>query len=421
MKKGKKNEITSKPLDIFHDTKTFGEKDFVYGTLFDFIEKTSRKELSNQSIIYLDRETEIPTEIKANTIVDLDDNFFQSLLPKSEFETQEPNFKDDGVSVNIEYKWQNIPFYLPEKASENSLYDKWKKKNDEIIKVLDGILQKIQDAEKRKYSLAEVFSRFFLGKKQRFNELKDEIDELKQTDFPNITESKLKEKIKRINEIHEQVQKEIGEIEIEDKSAKLDEEIDELNLKLKEKETALANIKIELEIKQKELDGKLKDFLAKNNLEEKNLAKHKNEWEQKARNKNPEEAEDAQIKLDELNELQNKVFYNKLKSSSENTEKEVNKNKNDIKTKEKEKEKLKAKQNAETKSSLEELNSSSSSKHNSTQKNYFEVPDLLQLPQIGKLFQVNSQSFLAIEFWEQYEQGKSEAERLKATLCAIKN
>jgi hypothetical protein len=49
------------------------------------------------------------------------------------------------------------------------------------------------------------------------------------------------------------------------------------------------------------------------------------------------------------------------------------------------------------------------------------MPELQQLPTIGKLFQVNSQQFLGIEFWEQYEQGKKEAERLKANLCAIKN
>ena len=52
------------------------------------------------------------------------------------------------------------------------------------------------------------------------------------------------------------------------------------------------------------------------------------------------------------------------------------------------------------------------------------MPDLQQYPQlptIGKLFQVDSQSFLAIEFWEEYEQGKIEAERLKANLCVTKS
>jgi len=53
-----------------------------------------------------------------------------------------------------------------------------------------------------------------------------------------------------------------------------------------------------------------------------------------------------------------------------------------------------------------------------------EIPDINQhpqLPQVGNLFQFNSQQYLAIQHWEEYEQGKKEAERLKAKLCAIKN
>jgi len=50
------------------------------------------------------------------------------------------------------------------------------------------------------------------------------------------------------------------------------------------------------------------------------------------------------------------------------------------------------------------------------------LPDQFpKLPKVGKLYQLNNQYFLAIEFWEEYELGKKEAERLKANLCAIKN
>ena len=224
--KGKKSEVISKPLDVFHDTNVFGGKDFVYGTLFNFSEKAKRSELSGQHIIYLNKETQIPIQIKTSTTIDLGNNVSESLLPKSGFENQEPNFADDEVSVSIEFKWKNVPFYLPEKATVNSLYEKWKKKNEEIVKALDSVLNKIQEIEKKEANLSKAISRFFLGKKNVFSALKNKIDDLKETDFANETESKLKNKINLINDIYTQVQSEVGEIETEDRKAKLDEEIE---------------------------------------------------------------------------------------------------------------------------------------------------------------------------------------------------
>ena len=45
---------------------------------------------------------------------------------------------------------------------------------------------------------------------------------------------------------------------------------------------------------------------------------------------------------------------------------------------------------------------------------------LPQLPQVGELYESGDQSYLAIEYWDQYEQATKEAQRLKAKLCAIK-
>ncbi len=424
IEKRKHTNITSKPIDVFHDEGVFGGKNFVYGTLFAFSEKAKRGDLSGKQIIYLNNEKQIPITIHPKSSKDLGDLTFDNLFPKTEFENIEPNFVDDGVSVSMDYKWRNVPFYLPEKVTHSSLYDRWNKKKEEIIKVLDSILNKIQEAEKKENTISKALSRFFLGKKTTFNKLKSDIEDLKQTDFANITENQLKEKIAEINSIYSQVESEIGEIELEDKKAKLDEEIEDLKEKEKTKQEELTKKQEDLNDKEIEYKKKLKVFLEKYNLEEASLLKVKNEWQEKSgrknKKKNPKEAEEAEAKLSELNEIQNAVFINKLKSEIEKLNKEIKRLEDDIKLKEKEKAKASGQQN-EDKSSLSEFLSNKSSKQNSNSVKLLTVPDLPQLPQIGKLYEHNNQSYLAIEFWEEYEQGKREAERLKAKLCTINN
>lgn len=372
IEKGNHTNITSKPLDVFHDAGEFGGKDFVYGTLFDFSENAKRITLLGKQIIYLNNEKQIPVTINPKSAKDLGDKTFDSLLPKTEFENIVPNFIDDGVSVSIHYKWQNVPFYLPEKASDNSLYERWEKKKEEITKALDSVLNKIQEVEKRETNWSKKISRLLLGKKNVFSALINEIENLKTTDFANQPEAKLKEIINRINEINAQVKNEIGEIETEDRKAKLDEEIENFKAQISEQESALETKKKEVEEKQK--DEEQKKFVPKTQ--------------------------------GEINDIDKKIKFLK----------------NQIDGKEKEKSKQISKSNS---SSLNELVGNQNLKQNDFGKSQLvQILDLQQypqLPQVGKLFQVNSQPFLAIEFWEEYEQGKKEAERLKATLCAIKN
>jgi len=316
-----------------------------------------------------------------------------------------------------------MPFCLPEKSNESPLYEKWKNESGKINNHLTALLEKIVAAEKREKTLSQALSRFFLGKKNTFNKLKTDIEELKETDFAIIGERELKEKVSAINAISNQIESEIGEIEQEDKKAKLDEEIKVLKLSETEKRKLLADKQSELNEKQNSVGGQLKVFLEKNKIEESLLGKMKSEWQQqsgqKNKQKNPKEAEEAESKLSELNEIQNQVFINKLKSEIENSQREIKRIEDEIKRKENEK--LKTNQQSGGKSSLSEFVSNESSKQSSNTGKVISAPDLQQLPKVGKLYQLNSQPYLAIEFWEQYEQGKTEADRLKAKLCAIKN
>lgn len=422
IEKGKHLNIETKPIDVFHDTTAFDDKDFIYTTLFDFIEQSLRGELSNKLIVPFKKENQSPLLIKSTDKQLLGSVGIDELLPFIEFENHTPVLSDNSTTCKIEYEWTNIPFYLPEESNESPLYEKWKSETKKINNHLEAILDKIQEAEKREKTISSVLSRFFLGKKNTFNKLKSDIEELIRTDFANINDKQLKEKISAINAIYSQVESEIGEIEQEDKKAKLDEVIKALEEKKISKEEELSIKQGELSEKEKKVNEQLKDFLAKHKIEAALLDKIKSEWQQQAghknKQKNPQKVEDAEAKLAELNEIQKQIFINKLKSEIENIQREIKRIEDEIKRKENEKSKS-IYQN-ENKSSLSELISNESSKQSSNSGKLLSIPNLQQLPKVGKLYQLNSQSYLAIEFWEQYDQGKAEADRLKAKLCAIK-
>lgn len=83
IEKQKHTEVSTKPLDIWHDINKYGEKDFVYGTLFPFIELKKRGDISGQPILYLNRETLLPTEIKEHSETDLGKNLSQKFVTQN--------------------------------------------------------------------------------------------------------------------------------------------------------------------------------------------------------------------------------------------------------------------------------------------------------------------------------------------------
>lgn len=423
IEKGKPKSIESKPVDVFHDTAAYEDNDFVYSTLFDFIAKTNRGDLSGKLIVPFGKENQPPVLINPKEKIELGEISSDELPPFKAFDNFTPHLTDTGTSCEIEFLWTNTPFYLPEKSSESPLYDRWKNEATKIINHLNSILEKIATAEKKEKTISGTLSRFFLGKKNTFNKLRSDIEDLKQIDFASISERELKDKIADINKICYQVDDEIGEIEQEDKKAKLDDEIKVLKASEQEKKQSFEEKQNELKEKEMKSAAKLESFLAKHKIEASLLGKAKSEWQQqsghKNKQKNPKEAEAAEALLAELNEIQNAVFIQKLKSEIDNLQKEIKRIGDEISRKEKEKEK--ANPQSESKSSLNEFVSNQRSKQISTSGKTLFVPGLQQLPMVGKLYQLSNQLYLAIENWEQYEQGKPEAERLKAKLCAIKN
>lgn len=495
-------DVHSKPIDVFYDDNKFNGKDYVYGTLFKFVKETERQNIVGQKIVYLNQENISPIEIIASSFKELGDNKIKELLPKTEYEEQKPVFKDDGVSEEITYSWRNVPFYLPENAKDHNLYTQW---NDEKIKIkskLDSLITKIEESEQKEKTISSRIKRFFLGKKNLFSNLKEQLLKIKEVDFANLSKNEKDEKINKVNEIYREIVKQSKEIDVENKKALIDDEIENLAQELNDKNNFQIEIEKKLSEKRKNRESKICSFckqyeieseskiqewqddlrkqaesikthLVQSEKEKKALLEKKSFLEDKLKNikakldmkknndeKNMEEKEKVDLQDDfdkkngQLNDslekignlsdiiemkqqdrenIENKinlckkfqeeirnenVFIQKVIDEKNKIIKEKERIENSINAKKDEKEKIE-KENIEPaeKSSLDVF---SKKKQSSGIYGKFDIQNIPQLPQIGKLFSYERNTYLAIEYWEDYNLGKQEAERFNAKLCAIK-
>lgn len=367
-------EVKTKPFDIYYDTDKFEGKDYVYGTLFEFVKGECRKNIAGKNIVYCGNEKQLPIMIQAETTQDIGENKTKMLLPKEEFEAQKPEFKDDGVSVKINYMWTNVPFYLPSDAKKHNLYSQWETEKGIIKQKLDSLSEAISALEKRENSISSKLTRFFLGKKQQFNELKYSILGIERHDFSVLAKEERNDYIKQINKISSDIAMHGIEIENENRKAKLQEEINEIDEQIKSKQQELTQKKEELADKKK-------------NTKSDDKTAH--------------------------------TFIKKLEDEIQKIEKSIKNFENQKNSKQKEIEKG-SDENRRAGSSLDAFSNAGNKQKNQSGGKSFELQNLPQLPHVGTLYQAGGKSFLAIEYWEDYEQGKAEAERLKAELCATK-
>jgi len=495
-------DVHSKPIDVFYDDNKFNGKDYVYGTLFKFVKETERQNIVGQKIVYLNQENISPIEIIASSFKELGDNKIKELLPKTEYEEQKPVFKDDGVSEEITYSWRNVPFYLPENAKDHNLYTQW---NDEKIKIkskLDSLITKIEESEQKEKTISSRIKRLFLGKKNLFSNLKEQLLKIEEVDFANLSKNEKDEKINKVNEIYREIVKQSKEIDVENKKALIDDEIENLAQELNDKNNFQIEIEKKLSEKRKNRESKICSFckqyeieseskiqewldglkkqvasingqlsqsekekkalLEKKTFLEKELEKIKAKLDAEKINdeKNMEEKEKVDLQDDfdkkngQLNDslekignlsdiiemkqqdrenIENKinlckkfqeeirnenVFIQKVIDEKNKIIKEKERIENSINAKKDEKEKIE-KENIEPaeKSSLDVF---SKKKQSNGISGKFDIQNIPQLPQIGKLFSYERNTYLAIEYWEDYNLGKQEAERFNAKLCAIK-
>lgn len=214
IEKGKYSIINSKPMDIFHNPNEYGDKDFVFATLFESFEEKRREELSGKMILPIGRERDIPIRIFAQNKQDLGEQTFNELLPEIELQNNEPIFKDDNYSTTIIYSWKNMPFYLPKGGYRHSLYKKWEIVNEEIINRLKELIRRIK----------------FLNDNGELKEDRSFIEELKN----NISgkDIELPNKIIKVNDIYRKIISCEKKEKIEDYQNKLDDLDQEKKIKV---------------------------------------------------------------------------------------------------------------------------------------------------------------------------------------------
>ncbi|MCL2219754.1 MAG: hypothetical protein FWB94_07715 [Chitinispirillia bacterium] len=356
---------------------------------YEFCLSKTRSELKNAYI--LPQDSSNSTHIKPNETQAMKDNVLEKLSPKEDFEAAEPRcFTDDGVSIEITYKWKNIPFYLPTTVNTHSLYSDWANEIKKIKIFLDNdILQKIDAAEKAESGMAKAIARRILGKKTAFGSFKDEINELRHFDYANAAKERLNEIISRINDIKRKVTKDIEDLHEEDRKAKIDEDIARKETLIEEKRALL-----------KKLETDKTDAVKK--LEQENDAEKS------------ETSKDGHEKADKKNAKDIAVINSRFQSDMNKTNNEINRLLDEIEREKKRKDT--APIPGQKSSDLEIFNKNQ--KQAGSSQSQFAVPKLPHLPKAGKLFQAGNASYLAIADWDDFEKGKQEADRLSAKLCA---
>ncbi len=388
---------------------------------FKFNLSKTRAELQNKTIRLLDN-IENEVKVKTETNISIQNIELNELLPKEEFENQEPEFNDDNISVKINYNWRITPFFTPKNAKKAKLYDDWEKYQNEYNTFISQIDEAIKESENK--NIGEKLKRWFLGKKQTIGTLQQELSEIKGVDLSILEIQKRKNIINKLNELSKKASANLSEIDIEIKKSGIETEIEQLKKQKEEKELEL-NIFIEEQeekLKEKEAnkDNNLQKFLDKHRIKKEDLPKLKSEWQRK-KNKKKQKIVEDQEKLEELKNIEGYNFRNKFENEKQKFEKEIKNIETHINSKEKELEKAGKEQQQNESSSLNSIigkeQNNKSSKHN----NEFSIPDIEYLPKIGELFEVGKQKYLEIEFWEDFEQGKIETHRLNAKLSAKNN
>jgi len=363
---------------------------------YRYFESDTRENLSDKTIIKLGDSISKKYKIEPHSTIPVQLPPPSELLSWEDFKKQEPDFIDDGRSVSIKYEWTIVPFTLPLKSDKHQLYQDWTNAEKTINKYIDNIKESILENEKGENKFFKLIPRFLLTKQQKFDEYRSDLNILQEIKYGGISKQDLQDKIKKINEIKSAVEKDSGEIIEEGLKADLQRQIEE---KKKEKE--------ELDAKLVEIQELLRKTDEAVKIQSDNLKKLEEQREEKSK-----EIKEAKTKLDDLVVKQKKIIDDK-----KNMEREINECKKSIDDLN---EQLKnpAKEPQKKGSALSNLMGGGKKPSQSGHAGELSVPDFPHLPSIGDLYKHNGQDYLAITNWEDYDQGKAEAKRLNAKLCA---
>lgn len=394
------------------------------GADYTFQVSEKRSGLAGRTVLRVGEQTEL--QICSETSVSLGEQRpWLVLVSREKMELKKPEMSDDGISVKIQFSWTNVPFYLPQPAQEHKLYQEWRQQESRIQDYLDTLIGRIAAVESRDSPLVAI-KRMLAGNKILLLPDRDELSDLRKREFSRISKDELKLLVSRINELGKKLADSQSDIDEEERKAKIDAEIIELeqqeSARKLEKEAAEHQIE---SLEKKRTDG-LRAFCEKYEIPSERLNAFKDDHLQKAGQKNqkanPEEASKAQAVLDELKAAECEKEIREAQKRTSDLEIEIKIKQQQKAQKEYEKQKPALKR--ENKSPLNNMfkhgqKVTISSGKTEAKPESLAAPNLEPLPEVGELKTADRKDYLAIRYWEEFEKGQSEARRLKATLCAF--
>lgn len=393
---GIKHDVLSSPFDIYNPEESLNGENYIYSKLFTKIKDVPVGQLIHQRIIPIGKETGTPITIEQRSNRDVGNIKASELLPKNELELIEPEINTDSNAfyAEEEIRWTIVPFTLPNNSQKSKLYDKWINKNEEIKKFIQADINRIE-TELAQESLHSYIINLFSSKKDDLNSEKEALEGFIDIDFSKIPEISIENNLKYINTAHDRIVASLNELKNERDKSSLDVEID-----------AIQNTLL-----------KLKDLLVKKEAEK----EHLNKMYEAA--KNPSKNEEAKIEISDK-DSNNEVVQieeatpqvepildrKEIKKLREKNAKEIYDLNKTIKEKERERQNIQKKKD-----------SFIPTKPIAVKGISINLKDLPLLPSKGELYEASGKLYLAIRTWDDYEDAKSEAERLNAKLCATSN
>ncbi|HRK25737.1 MAG TPA: TrmB family transcriptional regulator sugar-binding domain-containing protein [Chitinophagales bacterium] len=418
------------------------------------------------AIPYQDVKTSFRLYNKAEEVLKMEEEAYRmqvtNNVPLSELNTpqwEEYLTEETVYAKKVHYKLELVPFYVPSGVKSDELYDKWAKLKKKLTDKLNEIDNKIDEIKSRgNNSPFEKLISFFSTKKNTFDRLSKEVEDLRKVDVTKLSKFAGRELFEKVNKLIQEVngqdiavkketdrtvqeqkyeqlkkqkrqekdEKEFLLLELEEKKEKLEEQkkID-LEAAIKNRNTQRGNFlqKIELERDwdelKLELEGQVRDGNThhKRNKDKKN--KHhsdinsdtKKRWEVMC--KIDSEYEEIGVRFQKrLTEMEGQI--EKLEQTISDLESEINQPFSpDLSKYEQQESSLK---------SMMRNSSYTSQSIGLSQLLPQQFDDLEEYPKVGELF-FDSQTkkrYLVINYWEEFEGAKEEAKRLKAEICATK-
>ena len=297
--------------------------------------------------------------IKEFTDKDLDSIPFSYLPKKDVLERAEPKeFPDELDYIMVDYHWDVLPFYLPKGAKQSSFYKDWEEYKTKTSLMIDSFVADIKaKLNSPQADKGTDYNQLHIIFKGKLQSILKNLEPL--ANFEWGTNPKTREMQKSLEDIKSTYEEACQALDLEIKRLNLEQRLSEISKEKRNLETTLQGI----------LD-KYNDGV-------------------------PEE--------EQLNVKEIKKRVEALGNEEKRIKREQSEITNGVK---------------KESSSLDRFYNPGAHQIKEKQMAMHNYPIL---PSVGELFEAEGKSFLAIRYWDEYEEGLKEASRLGAKLCAFNN